>query len=217
MEGELINTQEGLEGELGYKGDRGYSAYEIAVKNGYEGTEQDWIDHFGLDLTDYLKTTDVVNDTSSTSTTKPLSANIGHNLSVNVLNTMQDDFLYKTREDQFAEVTGTMTGASIGDGVYCAIDYIDYPEGLIMDKDKTYILSAKLKPHTTGTAFSTDWVDYPYLHVDMASGGDITAYARIWFTNDYIGIALYTTNNIDGKDFDYKVKLYSNDSPTREF
>ena len=50
-----------LRGKLVIKGERGYSAYEIAVKNGYEGTEQDWIDHFGLDLTDYVKTTDILN------------------------------------------------------------------------------------------------------------------------------------------------------------
>lgn len=70
-------------GHLAYKGDRGYSNYEIAVKNGYQGTEQDWIDHFGLDLSGYLKTTDVVDNlTSSTITTYPLSAKQGY-----VLNT----------------------------------------------------------------------------------------------------------------------------------
>ena len=39
-----------LEAELGFKGERGYSNYELAVKNGYQGTEQEWINHFGLDL-----------------------------------------------------------------------------------------------------------------------------------------------------------------------
>lgn len=80
MEGELYNVQEGLEGELGYKGERGYSAYEIAVLHGFEGSEQDWIDHFGLDLTDYIKTSDVIDDLTSTSTNYPLSANQGKEL-----------------------------------------------------------------------------------------------------------------------------------------
>ena len=35
-----------LRGQLGYKGERGYSAYEIAVQNGYEGTEAEWVDSF---------------------------------------------------------------------------------------------------------------------------------------------------------------------------
>ena len=32
-----------LKGTLGFKGERGYSAYEVAVQNGYEGTVQDWL------------------------------------------------------------------------------------------------------------------------------------------------------------------------------
>ena len=64
-------------GVLGFKGNDGDSAYDIAVKNGYEGTEQEWIEHFGLDLTNYLQTTDIVNNLTSESTTKPLSAASG--------------------------------------------------------------------------------------------------------------------------------------------
>ena len=30
-------------GILGFKGERGYSAYEIAVQNGFIGTEEDWL------------------------------------------------------------------------------------------------------------------------------------------------------------------------------
>lgn len=36
-----------LEARLGFKGERGYSAYEIAVQNGYEGSEQDWLATLG--------------------------------------------------------------------------------------------------------------------------------------------------------------------------
>lgn len=80
MEGELINEQETLDGELGYKGERGYSSYEIAVLNGFEGTEQDWLDHFGVDLTGYINTNDVIDNLTSTSTNYPLSANQGKEL-----------------------------------------------------------------------------------------------------------------------------------------
>lgn len=38
---------EPLRGALAYKGERGYSAYEIAVKNGFIGTEQDWLATLG--------------------------------------------------------------------------------------------------------------------------------------------------------------------------
>lgn len=36
-----------LKAKLGFKGERGYSAYEIAVQNGFEGTEQDWLATLG--------------------------------------------------------------------------------------------------------------------------------------------------------------------------
>lgn len=80
MIGEMENIKEGLEGELGYKGERGYSAYEIAVQNGYQGTEQEWIAHFGLDLSSYIKNSDVVNNLTSEYTTRPLSAAQGKEL-----------------------------------------------------------------------------------------------------------------------------------------
>lgn len=36
-----------LKGVLGFKGERGYSAYEIAVQQGFQGTEQDWLATLG--------------------------------------------------------------------------------------------------------------------------------------------------------------------------
>jgi len=39
--------EEYLRGVLGFKGERGYSAYEIAVKNGFIGTEKDWLAQLG--------------------------------------------------------------------------------------------------------------------------------------------------------------------------
>lgn len=36
-----------LKGSVGWKGARGFSAYEIAVQNGFEGTEQDWLATLG--------------------------------------------------------------------------------------------------------------------------------------------------------------------------
>ena len=39
--------EEYLRGVLGFKGERGYSAYEIAVQNGYIGSEKDWLAQLG--------------------------------------------------------------------------------------------------------------------------------------------------------------------------
>lgn len=68
------------QGTIGFKGERGYSNYELAVQNGYVGTEQEWIDHFGVDLTGYLKTTDIVDNVTTNNSSKPLSAAQGRYL-----------------------------------------------------------------------------------------------------------------------------------------
>lgn len=40
-------SEQYLRGQLGWKGERGYSAYEIAVQNGYIGSERDWLATLG--------------------------------------------------------------------------------------------------------------------------------------------------------------------------
>lgn len=51
-------SEQYLRGVLGFKGERGYSAYEIAVQNGFIGTEQDWLATLGtsshLNRTSYV-------------------------------------------------------------------------------------------------------------------------------------------------------------------
>lgn len=69
-----------VEGSLGFKGERGYSAYEIAVQNGYIGTEEEWLEHLAGETTNYVSTSDVVDNLTSTYTTRPLSANQGKQL-----------------------------------------------------------------------------------------------------------------------------------------
>jgi hypothetical protein len=91
LKGKLAENTSSV-GAIGFKGEQGLSAYEIAVKNGYEGTEQDWIDHFGLDLSDYIQTSDVVNNLSSTSTNYPLSAYQGRYLK-NYIDTYRDNVI----------------------------------------------------------------------------------------------------------------------------
>lgn len=58
-----------LKGNLGFKGERGYSAYEIAVQNGFEGSEQDWLDTIGVPISTTL-------DENSTNGTVPGSKSV---------------------------------------------------------------------------------------------------------------------------------------------
>lgn len=55
-----LTSDTSSKGALGFKGERGYSNYELYVKNGGTMTEQEWLDHFGVDLTDYIKTSEVL-------------------------------------------------------------------------------------------------------------------------------------------------------------
>lgn len=60
----MANTY--LKGVLGFKGERGYSAYEIAVKEGFKGTEHDWLATIGqtsvFDTNRTLYTTTTANE-----------------------------------------------------------------------------------------------------------------------------------------------------------
>ena len=64
----LVGNNIELKGSLGFKGERGYSAYEIAKQNGFLGTEQDWLatlgtsSHFSEDK--LLYTTTKTNETT---------------------------------------------------------------------------------------------------------------------------------------------------------
>jgi len=64
----------------GQRGERGYSAYEIAVQNGYEGTEEEWADSF-LNAENFYNKSEtkglVIDNLESNLTDQPLSANQG--------------------------------------------------------------------------------------------------------------------------------------------
>lgn len=49
----LLGTSVELKGTVGFKGDRGYSAYEIAVKNGFIGSEKQWLASIGAAVNNF--------------------------------------------------------------------------------------------------------------------------------------------------------------------
>jgi len=104
-----LTSNTSSKGTLGFKGERGYSNYEIYVKNGGTMTEQEWLDHFGVDLTDYIKTSEVnaivgdLEDLETTDKTDVVSAI--NELNTNV-NSLDDRDNYSTTE----QVVGTWFG-----------------------------------------------------------------------------------------------------------
>lgn len=65
LRGSLTSTTSG-KGALGFKGERGYSNYELYVNSGGTMTEQEWLDHFGVDLTGYCKTSEMTSYVNTT-------------------------------------------------------------------------------------------------------------------------------------------------------
>ena len=66
--------QKKLIGNIGYKGERGYSAYEIAVKNGFVGTEEEWLEQIissTYDAIEYINNKTTAINSSSTDTQYP--------------------------------------------------------------------------------------------------------------------------------------------------
>lgn len=57
-------------GILGFKGERGYSAYEVACQNGYVGTEEDWLATLGTST--HFMQTKTMYTTDAEESTHPL-------------------------------------------------------------------------------------------------------------------------------------------------
>lgn len=60
-----LSPQEVLKGNLANEVLRGYSAYQVAVFNGFEGTEEEWLESLqggGIDLSEYAKKDDIPTD-----------------------------------------------------------------------------------------------------------------------------------------------------------
>lgn len=184
-----------LEGNLGYKGERGYSAYEIAVLNGYEGTEQEWIDHFGLDLTGYLKTADVVDALDSTYVTRPLSANMGKELkdSVDELDTNKVNF------GDFAVVTATITPPEAGSSSINGVVSVNYPTGFT--KNNTYVVSVMSNLTTSQDGY------WKVTFTATPQPGEEKAYTPyVKLQNDEIRVSVYKAQTSD-EPYETKVKL----------
>lgn len=196
-------------GILGWKGERGYSAYQIAVKNGYEGTEQEWIDHFGLDLTGYLQTADVIDDLTSEYTTRPLSANQGKvlNNAITWNRTQIQNLMVSTvSEEDLYEVSGTMDGSQIGTNYYTMVGEVSYPDGFT--KDNTYVIGSKINiPSSSSSGLGSGWYECPILVFDFGNGRVCDAYSTIKLADSKIYIYFTTSQNITGETWNFKMEL----------
>ena len=189
-----------LKGAVGFKGEKGDSAYDIAVKNGFEGTEQDWLATLGALGSNELPIVTTINN-SSTDTTAPsakavntmrkevdqnvanLSVVVG-NLSLAIDNKM--DF------DNIAVVTGSQSG--IGAGETKIVD-VNYPDGFtqantvvigkMISSNNNYYDTSDVTPTASG---------FPVIKMIALTSSTI----RIWLTN---------TNNTEARAGHFKITL----------
>jgi len=171
-------------GILGFKGERGDSAYEIAVKNGYEGTEQEWIDHFGLDLSDYIKDTDIIDDLTHEYTTKPLSAKQGKTLKDSLDTTNAN---VTALQNQIAVVSGI---AEISTGETNIA--VDYPEGF---------------GYSNCIVIGGRWGTQPVPGLSLDNTGDIVIQSNVVLGDPKIIVYVYASPSIGETEFDFKLVL----------
>lgn len=189
-----------LVGSLGFKGEKGDSAYDIAVKNGFEGTEQDWLATLGSLGSNELPIVTTISDTS-TDTTAPSAktvntmkkelkkdvedlGNVVGNLSLAIDDKM--DF------DNVAVVTGSQSG--IGAGETVIID-VNYPSGFtqantviigkMISSNSNYYDTSDVTPTASG---------FPVIKMIALTSSTI----RIWLTN---------TNSTTAKVGHFKITL----------
>ena len=189
-----------LKGTLGFKGEKGDSAYDIAVKNGFEGTEQDWLATLGALGKDELPIVTTIND-SSTDTVAP---------SAKAVNTMKKAIMQEIDEmgngmgalsiaidnkmnfSNIAVVTGSQSG--IGAGQTVIVD-VNYPSGF--NQANTVIIGKMISSNNnyydtsdlTATASG-----FPTIKMIALTSSTI----RIWLTN---------TNSTEGRAGHFKITL----------
>lgn len=189
-----------LKATLGFKGEKGDSAYDIAVKNGFEGTEQDWLATLGSLGSNELPIVTTISDTS-TDTTAP-SAKTVNTMKKAIMQEIEDmgngmgalslAIDNKMNFDNIAVVTGSKSG--IGAGETLIVD-VNYPEGftqantVIIGKmsstNNNYYDSVDLTPTASG---------FPVIKMIALTSSTI----RIWLTN---------TNSSEAKAGHFKITL----------
>lgn len=189
-----------LKGVVGFKGEKGDSAYDIAVKNGFEGTEQDWLATLGALGKDELPIVTTITD-SSTDTVAP---------SAKAVNTMKKEIMQEIDEmgngmgalsiaidnklnfDNIAVITGSQSG--IGAGATVITD-VNYPSGFnqantviigkMISSNNNYYDTSDVTPTASG---------FPTIKMIALTSSTI----RIWLTN---------TNSTEARAGHFKITL----------
>lgn len=182
-----------LRGQLGYKGERGYSAYEIAVQNGYEGTEAEWVDSF-LNAENYY-------NKSETDTLLATKANTS-------------DVYTK---GNLAIVSGSYTTET---GTSAQQIHLNYPTGFT--KDNCIVASVMMRNATqnfwgTGSVMTLNsTVTGEVLDSVTLASEDITLYVRNLYVRAYTSETNPQVSEMDLPSLDFKVVLFKYDVPEEE-
>ena len=189
-----------LKGTVGFKGEKGDSAYDIAVKNGFEGTEQDWLATLGALGKDELPIVTTITD-SSTDTVAP-SAKAVNTIKKEIMKEIDDmgngigslsiAIDNKMNFSNIAVITGSESG--IGAGATKIVD-VNYPAGF--NQTNTVIIGKMISSNNNyydTSDLTTTANGYPTIKTIALTGSTI----RIWLTN---------TNSTEARVGHYKITL----------
>lgn len=111
----LIGSNTSLKGTLGWKGERGFSAYEVAVQNGYIGTEEDWLatlgtsSHFTQDSIIYTST----ENQTEFDLPQEYTSNSFIDIYVNGLRLTSDEYTIDTEEQTITLTNALWAGSEV--------------------------------------------------------------------------------------------------------
>lgn len=189
-----------LKGTVGFKGEKGDSAYDIAVKNGFEGTEQDWLATLGALGKDELPIVTTITD-SSTDTVAPsakavntMKKELAKNVSDlgNVVGNLSLAIDDKMNFDNIAVVTGSQSGIGVGE---TKIIDVNYPSGF--NQANTVIIGKMISSNSNyyDTSDTTPTASgFPTIKMIALTSSTI----RIWLTN---------TNTTEARAGHFKITL----------
>ena len=168
-----------LKGKLAYKGERGYSAYEIAVQHGYTGTEEQWSE-------DFLNADNYYDKTESYSKSE-------------VYNKTESDAKYVLKDD-YAILTGSVANTELTLGG----KQLDYPTGF--SQSNCVVIGAMKKNHTL-TVWNSYYSEYDSVESKNKVGLMVQMFndkIKLVTPTDYVN---ERTETSEANGYDYRVVL----------
>lgn len=138
--------EEMLRGVLGFKGERGFSAYEIAVQNGFTGSESDWLASIGKTSKFTITKQIYISEVNQTQFNIPSSYNENSFIDIYIdgLRLTANEYTLNTTTNKIVMTNALIEGAEV-EVVILSMETNSLPIVSTINENSTYTTAASAK------------------------------------------------------------------------